>query len=188
MSEEEDDICGYEKDDGEICEYSPKYSDGRCGYHSDEDGVGPGANEGEARNFQHGMYAGPTVYFKRLSDEDQGFIEAMYESFLADAPFDDSNVGKSELLWQVCIDLHKRRRANEYIDAEGMVQERVDGVEEGHGPIINVEENVLHIAHDRLGRTNTRILKELGILDDPDSQQAEAGETLIDLLSGDDDE
>lgn len=181
----DDDICGAEKNDGDICEFAPSYDDGRCGHHSEHSDV-ERASKGEARAEKHGLYSEPTMYYERLTDSDKALVDAMYESFLEDAPFDESAVGKCELLWQVAIDIHKRRKANEYISAEGMTEEETVGYEEGYGPLTNTKENTLHIAYDRLGRTNTRILKELGVLDDPDSKKAEAGETLIDLLSGDD--
>jgi len=50
-------------------------------------------------------------------------------------------------------------------------------------PIKMDEENVLNISYDRLNRTLTRQLKELGILDDPDSKQAEATESIATELS-----
>lgn len=31
-----DEICGHEKGDGEPCEFNPKYPDGKCGHHTDE--------------------------------------------------------------------------------------------------------------------------------------------------------
>jgi transposase-like protein len=31
-----DDICGHETTDGGTCEFKPKYPDGRCGHHTDE--------------------------------------------------------------------------------------------------------------------------------------------------------
>jgi len=34
--------CGYVKNDGEPCSFSPKYSDGRCGHHTDVDGGSSG--------------------------------------------------------------------------------------------------------------------------------------------------
>ena len=39
----DDEICGAIKNDGERCEYTPSYEDGKCGIHSDHnDGPGPG--------------------------------------------------------------------------------------------------------------------------------------------------
>lgn len=40
----EDDICGHTKNDGEECTYSAKYSDGKCGHHTDveTEGQSPG--------------------------------------------------------------------------------------------------------------------------------------------------
>lgn len=33
----DDDICGAEKTNGEVCTFSPKHSDGKCGHHTDTD-------------------------------------------------------------------------------------------------------------------------------------------------------
>lgn len=41
----ETDICGAEKGDGEICTFIPKYSDGRCGHHTET-----GENEPQGRD------------------------------------------------------------------------------------------------------------------------------------------
>ncbi|UIP00346.1 DNA-packaging protein [Halobaculum sp. CBA1158] len=38
----EDEECGALKNDGERCEYTPKYPDGRCGIHTDETDTDPG--------------------------------------------------------------------------------------------------------------------------------------------------
>jgi len=37
-----EDICGETKNDGEPCEYTPKYSDGKCGIHTEETDENPG--------------------------------------------------------------------------------------------------------------------------------------------------
>jgi hypothetical protein len=38
MSDDSEEICGYEKGtDGEPCEFTPSYPDGRCGHHTDHD-------------------------------------------------------------------------------------------------------------------------------------------------------
>lgn len=34
----DDDVCGHIKNNGEPCEYSPSYPDGKCGHHTDEKG------------------------------------------------------------------------------------------------------------------------------------------------------
>lgn len=38
----EDDICGEEKNDGEPCDYTPKYDDGKCGIHTTCTDTDPG--------------------------------------------------------------------------------------------------------------------------------------------------
>jgi len=37
MSTDSTDICGHIKNDGEECEFQPKYPDGKCGFHTEED-------------------------------------------------------------------------------------------------------------------------------------------------------
>lgn len=183
---DDDDLCGHElaSKPGMYCDRQANYDDDLCGLHSDET-EGPGPPEGAANNQKHGMYADRSKYFQRLDDDEQVFIESMYESFLADAPFTDEHAGKATILWQTCIDLHKKQRANEYIKEEGMTQERTEGYHPDYGAITQIDENTLHIAYDRLSRTTTRQLKELGILDDPDSQQAEAQQSFLEVLAGD---
>ena len=41
-----EDICGHEKNDGEDCEFKPKYDDGKCGHHTECD---TGAERREGR-------------------------------------------------------------------------------------------------------------------------------------------
>lgn len=142
--------------------------------------TGPKTEEGKeivsGNAESHGMFADRDKYYQRRDEANQKFIDRVYDGFLSDAPFtESSNPGKALKLWQCAIDLHKRQRVNAYIDEEGLVQTSY----EGHDPvsqreIVEIKENTLHLTYDRLGRETTRTLKELGVLDDPDSQQAQA--------------
>lgn len=195
MSEDTDtepDVCGesYVSKEG-TCGNAAKYPDGKCGFHS-EHAEGPGPPEGSSNNTdhqKHGVYSEPSKYYERLDEADQAFIDGMYESFLEDAPFGKEQQGKCEMLRQVAIDLHKRRQANDFIAREGLKWEEVDDyfeTEEGDLKILTeTDEHYLNITADRLARTNIRQLKELGVLDDPDSQQADAQRSFLELLSTD---
>lgn len=202
MSEDSDDadseetavaveICGtdYVSKEG-VCQNAPKYEDGKCGLHSDHT-EGPGPPKGSSNNpdgpLKHGVYADPSKYYQRLSESDQAFVDGMYASFLDDAPFDSSNHGKCEMLRQIAIDIHKRRSANNYIAEEGLKWEEIDDyyeTDDGDLKVITeTDEHYLNITADRIARTNVRQLKELGVLDDPQSQQADAQKTFLEMLS-----
>jgi len=112
------------------------------------------------------------------------WIQAVEQSLLLDAPFDEDNFAKYQMVRNIAIDMHKLRRANDYINEKGVVhRDKTVGYTDDGQPIKMDEENVLNISYDRLNRTLTRQLKELGILDDPDSKQAEATESIATELS-----
>jgi len=164
------------------CTFKPTRDDGRCGFHTEIDNQ-IGAKKGEARNLSHGVYAKKTVYWnEKLDDHGRAWVEAMVDSFIENAPFGRDDLAKMELLWQTVIDIHKRYEANDYIAEKGITQSRTQFVSEV-GSVREDEENVLHITVDRLGRSNMRILKGLGIIGDEDSHAVEVGKTIVDFLS-----
>ena len=188
MATELDEECGHSLStkDGR-CERNAKYPDGKCGYHTDyrdsEDGD-------YAPNYEHGLYMDRSGYYENLPEKEQDWIDAVVESFLRDAPFDRDHIGKLTKLREVAIDMHKKRRADEYISNKGMAQEKEVGYHEEYGVLTETQENVLHITADRLSRSSLRTLKELGITDDDRDKKKEIGDSLINELSKevDDDE
>lgn len=183
------DKCGAElKTEDRTCERDAEQPDGRCNVHSEhtaDNGPSEGSRNNPEGDWKHGLYAQNSKYYQRLTDFEKEMVEGMYESFMDDAPFDHDNVGKSTMVWQIAIDIHKKYRANQYIDAEGMTQKKTQAVSE-HGPIRDDEENTLHITYDRLSRTTTRQLKELGIIGDDNADTEQAAEALLDILAGSD--
>lgn len=176
---ESDEYCGaeIESNPGHYCSNKASRPDGRCGQHPEDEDYEPGGGY-----WKHGANATPSNYYERLDEEQKDWVNAVYWSFLEDAPFDEESKGKCELLWNVAIDIHKQRSVDDYLADEGMVQERFAGAGES-GVYYEDEENVLHLTYDRLSRSNIRTLKELGILDDPDSQKADAQRSLVDIFS-----
>jgi len=80
--------------------------------------------------------------------------------------------------------MHKMQNANDFIDKAGLVQEdAVVGYADNGKTIKEDKEYLINITYDRLNRTMTRQLKELGILDDPDSKHAEASQNLANEIS-----
>lgn len=142
-------------------------------------------SEGETRAMKHGLTAQRTNYYKSLDDEDQGFIEAMVDSWLENAPFDRNNVAKVNELYRIAVDQHRLWNAtDEYVD-EGMVKDvTIDYDEDTKEEITAEDENPVNLPYSRLDRDLFKKLKELGCLDDPDSKQAEADMSIAQKLSG----
>ncbi|AGM11333.1 terminase small subunit [Halogranum tailed virus 1] len=152
---------------------------GRCYLHG---GATPkGLNNAE----KHGLYSNRQNYYKNRSDSERAWIDAVVESLLEDMPGgDDPSFAKLQMVRNIAIDMHKTKRANDYIDEVGVVhKDKTVGYTDDGRPIKEDQENAINIAYDRLNRTLTRQMKELGILDDPDSQNAEAKQNIADELA-----
>lgn len=186
------------KQDG-YCNANVKQGEGYCanraGFRTDHVGDGrcylhggltenAGAPEGNTNAETHGLYTDRQSYYEDRTDDEKEWIDAITESLLLDAPFDKDNFAKYEMVRNIAIDMHKLRRANDYIDHKGVVhRDKTVGYTDDGKPIKMDEENVLNVAYDRLNRTLTRQLKELGILDDPDSKRAEAEASIAKELA-----
>lgn len=180
MSEEDDEICGeeYRTRDG-ICTNDPIYSDGKCGYHSEENDDMRGRRPAE----KHGLYN--SEYYKSLPDTDQNFIDAVADDLLEKSWYEEGDSSMVEKCRQIAIDLHQRRRADGYIAKKGMTQENVVAVHDTHGEVTQTEENTLFITKDRLSRESRLSMKDLGILDEDSAKGSEQTESLLESLSDD---
>jgi hypothetical protein len=134
------------------------------------DGGAPPANGNAER---HGLYADRSKYYQRLDDDEQAWVDALVDGWLSEAPFGRENIGGLELLRKVAIDEHKRRRANDYIAREGVVTENVVGYDDDGDPVVKKEENPANLPYSRMAKDTIRTLKELNVLDSPDSRLAE---------------
>lgn len=162
------------KEDGEVI-------NGRCYMHGGH--PESGAPTGTANNLKHGIHSDRSTYYQNLDYDEQAWIDEMLETLQTEAPFEEGHVAKREMLRQVVIDMHILRQTNTYIDEEGLTQEKVVDVDEDGNPIKVEEENTLNLPKDRLQRSVTKRLKELGLMDDPESQKAEAKKSLAEVLS-----
>lgn len=188
--------CGENTDESDLSNYAdgPMYCANHAGFRTDHSGEGKCYLHGGASSSvnadntyaeTHGLYTKRQRYYDNRGSGEQAWIDAVVESLLDDMPGgDDPSFAKLQMVRNIAIDMHKLQRANDYIDAVGVVEkDKVVGYSKNGDPVISDEENVLNIAYDRLNRTITRQLKELGILDDPDSQQAEAQANIASELA-----
>ncbi len=156
-------------------------SEGRCYLHG---GASRSANMGNNNGETHGLYSDRQNYYTHRGESEQAWIDAVVESLLDDAPFDGTNMAKLQMVRNIAIDMHKQQRANNYIDNVGVVnKDKTVGYTDDGRPIKEDVENALNVAYDRLNRTMTRQMKELGILDDPESQKADSQNNIANELS-----
>jgi len=173
----DDDICGAECRDGSPCQNPPLTDANRCRMHG---GQSPGAPEGNGNNETHGLHADREKWFDRHREDAAELVRALVASYVEDAPFDWSATAKVDQLCEVAIDQVRLRHSNEWLD-EFLTEQTVSVTDNGQ-EITRLEENPAHMPRDRIKRTNAKILKDLGIMDDPDSAQASATATLAEVI------
>jgi hypothetical protein len=182
----DEDRCPATNRDGERCGHPAGWGtnndDGPCKFHGGA-AENQGAPEGNANAETHGLTAEREKWFDRYRDEVEPLVRALVESYVEDAPFGFDNVAKVDMLTEVAIDQVRLRKSNDVLD--DFVTEQVVGTDEDGNPIVTVDENPAHMPRARIKRDNAQILKKLGILDDPDSAQADATATLAEVIDDD---
>ena len=188
--------CGATTRAGEPCKKYPVEGATRCRLHGGAS-TGPsdtsalegndhaagndgGAPDPGANREEHGLTADREKWFERHRGDVEATVRTLVASYVEDAPFGFDDTAKVDKLTEVAIDQVRLRHSNDYLDE--FLTEQVVGVDDSGSPIVKLEANPGHLPRDRIKRSNLRVLKELGILDDPDSQQAEATETLAEVL------
>lgn len=182
-------ICGStETTTGRPCENPVSDDDSRCFLHDDDgppaDHGAPEGNTNSVRNDggappangnaeRHGLYADRSKYYQRLNDDEQAWVDGLVDGWVSEAPFSRENIGCLELLRKTAIDEHQRRQANEYIAREGVVTENVVGYDDDGNPVVKKEENPANLPYSRMAKDTIRTLKELNVLESPDSRLAE---------------
>lgn len=184
LSDPDEDVSTYEVEiedddpyitnvDTELQGYCERYQmdNGRCYVH----GGNAGPPEGNTNGMTHGLHAQRSNYFEQLDDDAKAFIERLVDSWLDDAPFDRDSFAKVSELYRIAVDQHRLWNAQDEFK-EGMVTEQTVMTDSGAQTVR--DENPANLPYDRLDRTTFKKLKDMGVLDDPDSQQAEATESL----------
>jgi len=178
---DDDERCPATNRDGERCGHPAGWGtdndSGPCKFHG---GASDGAPEGNGNAETHGLRSDREKWFKRHREDASPLVKALVESYVDDAPFGFESTAKVDQLCEVAIDQARLRHANEYLDE--FLTEQVVGVSESGEPIVELEENPAHMPRDRIKRTNAKILKDLGVMDDPDSAQASATATLAEVI------
>jgi len=174
--------CNARTRDGGYCENYPVQGADRCRMHggTNDGPTEPEKLEGNQNAQRHAIHADPANVLDDLAESDPDgydWVLSKYDSYLEAAPFGDGTA-KADQLKQIATQEYVIWKATGFQVEGGVIRQTDDGV----------EESPVNLPLDRMQRTVTRRLKELGVLDDPDSQQAaaEAGkvQALREMMHG----
>lgn len=176
------DRCGAECRDGGYCENHPVEGSARCRMHGGVVGDGHGAPEGNQHARRHGLYADPANVLDDLAERDtEGYewVCRKYDSYLDDAPFAEGSA-KADHLKQIAVQEYTIWNATGFQLQSGVVVQ-TDAPSDA-GMAERVAANPVNRPLDRMQRTVTSRLKDLGVLDDPESQRANAAQDKVAAL------
>jgi hypothetical protein len=181
MSDDGEEVCGapLKTKDG-TCDRTATCEDSRCRYHTELEDQ---SEKWDGRPEKHGFYANRGGYYESLPKKDQEWIDIVTNDLVEKSYFDKDDPLPMEKLRQVAVDLHQRRRADEYIAQKGLTQEKDIGFHEEYGMVTQEEENTLMITKDRLSRESRMTCREFGVLDGADESSNQETESLIESLS-----
>lgn len=143
-------------------------------------GGGPPENNDNAET--HGMSANARKWFERHRSEVESEVRLTVAAAVEEAPFSWHNHLKMKVLVSAAINFEQENKGSQYIADQGILTERVVGRRQDGTPVKDIDEHPSLLSKSRLQRDGIRLLKELGYLDDPDSQQAEATESVAAML------
>lgn len=184
VSEIVENVTNRDKELQGYCEKYPMKEEGTSVCYSHQGG---GPAEGNTNAMTHGLYAQRTNFYQALGQEDKQFVEAMVDSWVNQAPFGRDNPGMVNTLYRVAIDqLRAWFAIDEFVDENGSL-EGVTKVQEVEidGEYVELEdEHPANMPYSRLSNDIRMELKDLGVYDSPEQQQAEATSSLAQKLSG----
>lgn len=196
--------CGVPKtsdDDGDPCRH--RVPNGACPVHGDADarrqaivdgdvqvadGIGSGdpghtmgdggAPEGNKNALSHAVHAvqddpmGTLDWMEQNDERGYRWVMRKWESYLADAPF-DRDTAKADDVQMACLMLYAGRRQRDQQVLNGLTTQQTRATDSGATFEIEVE-HPGNLPANRITREARSWLKDLGILDDPESQKADA--------------
>jgi hypothetical protein len=185
--------CGAKcKQSDGYCTQYPVSGSERCRIHGgktptkeENPDVGNGDQENNDNSETHGLTADAEKWFKRHRDDVEDDVRAAVDAWMSLAPFGWEITGNVRLLVFAAINESQIEQGDRYIEDEGVIKE--EKIAAGDGVIRKDEANPAFLYKARLQKDTLRILNKLGILDSPESQQANALEDGLELnLSADD--
>lgn len=148
---------------------------------------GGSAPEGNQNPAKHHVYSVPSNLTEHLDDEDLAFINNLAEKYIEAAPFGPEDP-RSERVLITCIKVWQEHSAEAQIAREGLSENVTVGMSESGEPITKADSHHLRRAANQLNKEVRLTLKDLSLLGSPEEQQAEATESLAQVLANAGDE
>lgn len=195
---DDDYVCGADcSTKEEPCQHPVKTPDGRCPNHP-KDGSGPPEGSGsgdpghslapgdpnvdekrpDKPNFQHGVHAvqsdphGTAEWIRDHDPQGWDWVQGVFESYLADAPF-GVHTGKANRLFDVVLMEYCIRAARQEQIQTGLTKFAQIETEDGGVTDVEIEvELPVNLPTDRLSRESRNTLKDLGVIGDEDDSVA----------------
>jgi hypothetical protein len=175
--------------------WGTEFDSGKCKHHrgTSPDGT---SHEDNTNAVTHGAYADCNSYYQNVLDEDlRQFVDDVFADYLGkyEALHGDPPLGIEAELFRVAVTHAKDIGLDRWAD------EKPDGLDSGH-PLVDEEteivpvgegrietqrryrESVVLAAQKKLSNDRRMWLKDLGLLEDPDSQNAEGRKDVADAL------
>lgn len=140
------------------------------------------SHENNGNAITHGARSSPTNLYRHLDDDERGWVDQLVESYLEEAPFGEDSA-KVERLQMTCTVIYQEWAAREVVLREGPSEEITMGVNEAGMPVARTDEHHLTSTASTHNQTVRMNLKDLGLLDSPEQQQAESMRSIADILS-----
>lgn len=151
----------------------------RCPMHG---GNNPGPPEGNTYAMTHGLKAKRSNYYRQMEDDEKITVEQFVDNWLDLSSYTRDDPAIVNELYRIAVDQIRLWNAQDEFD-EGIVYDQMAEYDIEDGKIMAEQENPANLPYDRLDRTTFQKLSKLGVLDDPESQQAEAVESLADKFA-----
>lgn len=179
---EETSLCGAKTRAGTPCQ-RPPMDNGRCYHHggATDDGGPPENNQNSVK---HGLYADQNKFYQNLSDELTTLCDEIFSDYCTkyrELYGDHIETGHQARLFEIAVNHIK------IIHSDNWLQEKPQEIESGN-PVVDSEqhftqegrpynqykESVVIQTQQKLRREDRAWLKDYGLLNDPESQKADA--------------
>ena len=188
-----DDCGAWRKGESQYCRHHAGLEKGP---QSDDNG----AQEGNTNSVTHGAYAQHNTYYTEVLDDDlRAFVDSVFEDYMRryKAQHGEPVLGIETELFRIAVTHAKD------IGLDRWANEKPEELDSGH-PLVDMEterdfnpadggitnrkykESVVQSAQSKLSRDRRMWLKDLGLLEDPESQKADAMKNFDFSLSDDD--
>lgn len=172
--------------DGTPCKRETPEDREVCVFHGDDGPpAGHGAPPENANAASHELFTDRDIYYQRLDDDRQAWVYDMTHAILdrLRAVQGDADLVDHEIAKNIAIDMDKVATANAHISRQGLMQDIVIEVDGNHAVRENAEQSPILKELRLHNESILSRLQRLGVLEDPLSQNADATQTVAELLS-----